>query len=196
MTTRKSLLIIILFWSTCAWLGCVLAIFLSMWRLDKFHSMSQCTRQAAAYAGKQQNVRNLIVFFRGWKLWLVQFDHSHGVSCISAVTSPNPAFPLGVIYLLKGMKRHAEHLRAVRYGCTFAPSHSASLLHRDELFFRFVAHARTIPYAASPSLHTLWPIKRYANPSWNDLVLKVYQLWKPLLFHTNSIFLSCLASPR
>lgn len=49
---------------------CVLATFPSTRRLDKFHSMSQCTRQStrgayeAAYARKQYNLRNL-------KLWLV-----------------------------------------------------------------------------------------------------------------------------
>lgn len=112
-----------------------MAIFPSTWRLDKFHSMSQCTRQETAYAGKQQNVPNLITVFRGWKLWLVQFDHSHGVSCISAVTSPNPAFSLGVIYLLKCMKRHAEHLREVRYGMYFCSSPSCIPITKGRALF-------------------------------------------------------------
>lgn len=75
--------------------------------------------------------------------------------------------------------------------------HQIILLGSSSLFNSspMTAFRSTIPYASS-SLHTLSSIRIYANPPWIDFVLKSINIWKPLLFHANSIFLSSLASPE
>lgn len=63
-------------------------------------------------------------------------------SCTSAVTSPNAAFPLAVIYSLKREERYAEHLQEVRYKCTSAPPvlHPSDNPTGVELSFQFVTN--------------------------------------------------------
>lgn len=99
------------------------------------------------------------------------------------------------------MKQHAEHLREVRYRCTLCSSlyciPRIILLCRFELSFQSVANARfrsTIP-CMSPSLHTHSRQSGFMRLLHGLTRVKVGQLWKPLLFHANSILLSCLASP-
>lgn len=112
-------------------------------------------------------------------------------SCTSAVTSPNAAFLLASsTYLLKRpiYLYFCSSLYCIHH---IILSGSSSPFNSSPM----TGFTSTIPYA-SPSLHTLSPISRYANPSWIDFVLKSTNNWKPLLFRANSILISCLASPE
>lgn len=118
-------------------------------------------------------------------------------SCTSAVTSPNAAFSLGVINLLERKNgQWSKMLKPTRgpMQIYFYCSHHTILPGSNSFSIRRPCQG-LIP-CASPSLHTLSPIRRYANPQGTDLVLKSINIWKPLLFHASSIFLSCLASPE